>query len=233
MFLTLVRNLRLGDLAKRLQNGPEMTISEHHFCVAALGRGRSCAACASSLPRSTPGVWAIQMDEIQQPPALLAVRIRFRLFLTAGKRPATMRKNLPRGRLVVALDAPHSASITPRSAEPKPARIVHICPRAVSAAAIGVRIAAQGQGSIENYCWRPGRALRASQPGSGRAGGPRAASQKAFRMVPGRWAVPAVPTGSRLSSGRPAVTALVPLRNLLGHWPCLRRSRPGSAMTGR
>jgi len=58
-----------------------------------------------------------------------------------------MRKNLPRGRLVVALDAPHSASITPRSAEPKPARIVHICPRAVSAAAVGVRIAAQGQGA--------------------------------------------------------------------------------------
>ena len=173
------------------------------------------------------------MDEIQQPPALLAVRIRFRLFLTAGKRPATMRKNLPRGRLVVALDAPHSASITPRSAEPKPARIVHICPRAVSAAAVGVRIAAQGQGGIEDYCWRPGRALRASQPGSGRAGGPRAASQKAFRMAAGCSAVPAVPTGSRLSSGRPAVTALVPLRNLLGHWPCLRRSRPGSAMTGR
>ena len=91
------------------------------------------------------------MDEMQQPPALLAVRIRFRLFLTAGKRPATMRKNLPRGRLVVALDAPHSASITPRSAEPKPARIVHICPRAVSAAAVGVRIAAQGQGGIEDY----------------------------------------------------------------------------------
>ena len=128
-----------------------------------------------------------------------------------------MRKNLPRGRLVVALDAPHSASITPRSAEPKPARIVHICPRAVSAAAVGVRIAAQGQGGIEDYCWRPGRALRASQPGSGRAGGPRAASQKALWMVPGRRAVPAVPTGSRLSSGRPAVTALVPLRNLLGH----------------
>ena len=51
-------------------------------------------------------------------------------------------------------------------------------------------------------------------------------------MAAGRWAVPAVPTGSRLSSGRPAVTALVPLRNLLGHWPCLRRSRPGSAMAG-
>ena len=144
-----------------------------------------------------------------------------------------MRKNLPRGRLVVALDAPHSASIAPRSAEPKPARIVHICPRAVCAAAVGVRIAALGQVDRENYCWRPGRALRASQPGSGRAGGPRAASQKAFRMVPGCWAVPAVPTGSRLSSGRPAVTALVPLRNLLGHWPCLRRSRPGSAMAGR
>ena len=31
MFLTLVRNLRLGDLVKRLQNGPKMTISEHHF----------------------------------------------------------------------------------------------------------------------------------------------------------------------------------------------------------
>ena len=108
------------------------------------------------------------MDDMQQPPALLAVRIRFRLFLTAGKRPATMRKNLPRGRLVVALDAPHSASITPRSAEPKPARIVHICPRAVSAAAIGVRIAAQGQGSIENYCWWLGRALRAwKRPGAG------------------------------------------------------------------
>ena len=30
--------------------------------------------------------------------------------------------------------------------------------------------------------------------------------------------MPAVPTGSRLSSGRAAVTALVPLRNLLGHW---------------
>ena len=161
------------------------------------------------------------------------MRIRFRLFLTAGKRPATMRKNLPRGRLVVALDAPHSASITPRSAEPKPACIVHTCPRAVSAAAVGVRIAAQGQGGIEDYCWRPGRALRASQPGSGRAGGPRAASQKALRMAAGCWAVPAVPTGSRLSSGRPAVTALAPLRNLLGHWPCLRGSRPGSAMTGR
>ena len=170
---------------------------------------------------------------MQQPPALLAVRIRFRLFLTAGKRPATMRKNLPRGRLVVALDAPHSASIAPRSAEPKPARIVHICPRAVSAAAVGVRIAAQGQRIREDYEEWPGRALRAGQPGSGRAGGPRAASQKALRMVPGRRAVPAVPTGSRLSSGRPAVTALVPLRNLLGHWPCLRRSRPGSAMTGR
>ena len=88
------------------------------------------------------------MDKMQQPPALLAVRIRFRLFLTAGKRPATMRKNLPRGRLVVALDAPHSASIAPRSAEPKPARTVHICPRAVSTAAVGVRIAAQGQGGI-------------------------------------------------------------------------------------
>ena len=145
------------------------------------------------------------MDEMQQPPALLAVRIRFRLFLTAGKRPATMRKNLPRGRLVVALDAPHSASITPRSAEPKPARIVHICPRAVSAAAIGVRIAAQGQGGIEDYEAAAGRALRAGQPGSGRAGGPRAASQKALRMAAGCWAVPAVPTGSRLSSGRPAV----------------------------
>ena len=36
-------------------------------------------------------------------------------------------------------------------------------------------------------------------------------------MAAGCWAVPAVPTGSRLSSGRPAVTALVPLRNLLGH----------------
>ena len=31
MFLTLVWNLRLGDLVKRLQNGPKMTISEHHF----------------------------------------------------------------------------------------------------------------------------------------------------------------------------------------------------------
>ena len=155
------------------------------------------------------------------------------MFLTAGKRPATMRKNLPRGRLVVALDAPHSASIAPRSAEPKPARIVHICPGAVSAAAVGVRIAAQGQGGIEDYEVAAGRALRAGQPGSGRAGGPRAASQKAFRMAAGCWAVPAVPTGSRLSSGRPAVTALVPLRNLLGHWPCLRRSRPGSGSSGR
>ena len=137
---------------------------------AALGRGRSCAACASSLPRSTPGVWAIRMDETQQPPALLAVRIRFRLFLTAGKRPATMRKNLPRGRLVVALDAPHSASITPRSAEPKPARIVHICPRAVSTAAVGVRIAAQGQGGIEDYEGPPGgHCAQVSRARAGRA----------------------------------------------------------------
>jgi len=36
-------------------------------------------------------------------------------------------------------------------------------------------------------------------------------------MAAGCWAVPAVPTGSRLSSGRAAVTALVPLRNLVGH----------------
>ena len=106
---------------------------------AALGRGRSCAACASSLPRSTPGVWAIQMDEIQQPPASLAVRIRFRLFLTAGKRPATMRKNLPRGRLVVALDAPHSASIAPRSAEPKPSRRLRRAGEAEGGAKVGGR----------------------------------------------------------------------------------------------
>ena len=160
------------------------------------------------------------------------MRIRFRLFLTAGKRPATMRKNLPRGRLVVALDAPHCASITPRSAEPKPARIVHICPRAVSAAVVGVRIAAQGQRIREDYEAAPRRALRASQPGSARAGGPRAASQKALRMAPGCWAVPAVPTGSRLSSGRAAATALVPLRNLVGHRALPAKISQGRAMAG-
>ena len=51
-------------------------------------------------------------------------------------------------------------------------------------------------------------------------------------MAPGCWAVPAVPTGSRLSSGRPAVTALVPLRNLLGHRALPAKISQGRAMTG-
>ncbi len=52
-------------------------------------------------------------------------------------------------------------------------------------------------------------------------------------MAAGCWAVPAVPTGSRLSSGRPAVTALVPLRNLLGHRALPAKISQGRAMGGR
>ena len=52
-------------------------------------------------------------------------------------------------------------------------------------------------------------------------------------MAAGCRAVPAVPTGSRLSSGRPAVTALVPLRNLLGHRALPAKISQGRAMTGR
>ena len=51
-------------------------------------------------------------------------------------------------------------------------------------------------------------------------------------MAAGCWAVPAVPTGARLSSGRPAVTALVPLRNLLGHRALPAKISQGRAMTG-
>ncbi len=52
-------------------------------------------------------------------------------------------------------------------------------------------------------------------------------------MAAGCRAVPAVPTGSRLSSGRAAVTALVPLRNLLGHRALPAKISQGRAMAGQ
>ena len=77
----------------------------------------------------------------------------------------------------------------------------------------------------------PGGIARKSA-GLGPGGRPKSGITEGF--VDGSWASGGAGGADRLQAELRAASryGLAPLRNLLGHWPCLRRSRPGSAMTG-